>query len=321
MMDDRKVVLMEEMIVSLLPVFMILVVGVLIRHLKLVSEEVIHGLKTLIIRIALPGVLFMAFAQSEMGLDNLIFFVLVFVYCVALYGIGGLLHRTMPKLFPDRYTNGYFTGFEFGMIGIGLFTAIWGMDKLPIIAVIAFGHEIFIWFVYVPVLEIRKTGHVSVKKVLSDFIKTPTIIGILLGIVVNLTNMYEVILSVTVGKALINGLTMMGNIIAPLILFVIGYAMTFKKVPVKKSLTLLLSRWVVVLALGWALITLVKVFIPGTTDFMVKAFYAFILLPPPFILPLFIKDDYQEEITFFSELLIYYTVLSFAAYVVLMSLK
>ncbi|MDA3844929.1 MAG: hypothetical protein PF505_00095, partial [Vallitaleaceae bacterium] len=232
---------MEQMVVSLLPVFMILVVGMLIRRLNLLSHEVISGLKTIIIKIALPGVLFMAFAQSEMGLDNLYIFILVFVFCVLLYMIGGLLHHALPKLFPFEYTNGYFTGFEFGMIGIGLFTAIWGMDKLPIIAVIAFGHEIFIWFVYVPILEARRTGHVNIPQILKDFIKTPTIIGILLGIVVNVFGLYDLMKDYTVGLGVLNALTMLGNAIAPLILIIIGYAMTFRSIPVKKSLVLLIS--------------------------------------------------------------------------------
>ncbi len=310
---------MKEMIVSLLPVFMLLLIGMIIKKFNIIEESVIHGLKTIIIKIALPAVLFMAFSQSKMGIETFMISGLIFTYCVVLYLVGGLLHNLFPKFFPDHYTNAYFTGFEFGMIGIGLFTAIWGIDKLPLIAVIAFGHEVFIWFVYVPVLEVRKNGRVSIRETATNFIKTPTIIGILLGIMVNVLGLYSKIESVLLGEALIRTLNMLGNIIAPLILFVIGYSMTFKSIPIKRSIILLASRWIVVLSLGTLLITGIKILVPSTTDFFIKAFYAFILLPPPYILPLFMKEDRTEEISFFSEALIYYTVLSFVAYIVLMS--
>lgn len=311
---------MQDMLVSLLPVFMILVVGAIIRKLNILEPTVIDGLKTIIIKIALPGVLFMAFAKAEMGIGNLYIFLLVFLYCVILLLIGSFLHKIFPKTFPDEYTGEYFTGFEFGMIGIGLFTAIWGMDKLPVIAVIAFGHEIFIWFIYIPRLEAKKNRGVRILDILLKFIKSPIIIGILLGIVVNLLGFYNLIGTFVLGKAFLNGLTMLGNIIAPMILIVIGYSLSFKSIPVKKSLLLLITRWIAVLGLGFGLITLIKYLIPDINDFFIKAFYAFILLPPPFVLPLFMKEEQKEEIAFFSELLIYYTILSFIGYVVLMSI-
>ncbi|MDA3847227.1 MAG: hypothetical protein PF505_11900, partial [Vallitaleaceae bacterium] len=76
----------------------------------------------------------------------------------------------------------------------------------------------------------------------------------------------------------------------------------------------------IVLGLGFATITLIKWIVPTTTEFFTQAFFAFILLPPPFVLPLFIKKEAEAEMTFFSELLIYYTVMSFIGYIVLMSI-
>ena len=46
-------------------------------------------------------------------------------------------------------------------------------------------------------------------------------------------------------------------------------------------------------------------------------FFAFILLPPPFILPLFINDN-ERELRFFSNAIMVYTLLSFAGFFILM---
>ncbi len=311
---------MNQMIVSLLPVFILLGTGILIRRFSILSGEAVDGLKTIIIKIALPSALFLAFAQADMRIEKTWIFLMVFLFCAVLYLLGGILHRTLPGLFPDEYTNGYFTGFEFGMIGIGLFTAIWGMEKLPTIAMIAFGHEIFIWFVYVPILASRKTGRIRITRILKDFFKTPTSISIILGFVINVLHIYPEISGVIAGRAFLKSLEMISGLIAPLILFIIGYSISFRKIPLVKSLVLLASRWIAVLAIGIGLAHLMEG-LPGVDNFFRLAFYAFILLPPPFILPLFIREDQPEEVSFFSELLIYYTILSFAGYVILMSLQ
>ena len=305
------------MLISMLPIFLILAVGFLTRKIQLFSDAAITGFKTILIQIALPGALFLAFAQATLKVAYIWVFLLVFLFCVVLYAIGHLLHQFAPRLFPDDYTNGYFTGFEFGMIGIGLFTAIWGMEKLPTIAMIALGHEIFIWFVYVPVLEARKTGGVHISQTIRKFFRTPTVIAILLGVAVNLLNVYPTLVTQTTGQAILRGLNMTSGMVAPLILIVIGNSLSFKKIPLRKSVVLLATRWLVVLGLGYTLLSLMTRFL-SLDPFFKIAFYAFILLPPPFILPLFIKPKNKTEIVFFSELLIYYTLLSFIGYTVFM---
>lgn len=310
---------MENMLLALVPAFLLVALGALVRRIQLINAQSVEGFKTLIVRVALPAVLFSAFAKSKMGFDYLLIFVLVFVLCVVLFLSGKALHSFFPKAFPDEYTDAYFSGFEFGMIGIGLFPAIWGMDRLPEIALIAFGHELFIWFVYVPLLEARKSGVRSrIGKIAGDFFKSPTIIAIILGSAVNLSGAFLYVEATLAGKILMNALSMVGGVIAPLILIVIGYSISFRAIPLKKSLLLLGARWTAVLVFGLGTAALMRYFVPASEGFLMTALFAFLLLPPPFIIPVFIRKGCERENSFFSELLIYYTLLSFGAYVVLM---
>ena len=45
------------------------------------------------------------------------------------------------------------TGFEYGMLAISLFGAAYGLDKIGYIAIVDLGHEIFIWFVFLPLFN------------------------------------------------------------------------------------------------------------------------------------------------------------------------
>lgn len=307
---------MTELLGRLLPVFIMILIGVIARKTGLIEDQVIGSIKNIIIKIALPGVLFTAFAKATLTPESLILVVLVIVLCGLLYGIGQLLHVYFPKAFPYQLTGPYFTGFEFGMIGAGLFTALWGIEKLPVVMLIAFGHEVFIWFFYIPRLTNMYLEKVSFRQNLLQMIKTPTIIGITLGIIVNLTHSYEIIGQNLAGSTLYATIDFLSPLIAPLILIVVGYSMTFHKLAIKKALRYLGLRILLVVVLGVMLMKLSVKIIPNIDPFFEQAFLAFLLLPPSFIVPLFIEE--QEEKEFFSQLLVYYTVLSFVGYVALM---
>ena len=307
---------MSELLQRLLPILFLILLGMSINKTQLLSNEVITGLKTIIIKIALPVILFRSFATMTLEVSYLILFVLIFVYCCLLYVIGEIANKVMPKIFSRSYTGGYFTGFEFGMIGVGLFGAIWGVDQLPVIMLIGFGHELFIWFFYVPLISSKGDGTFNLRSTLKDFIKTPTILGIIIGVCFNILNIYGPFGQTIIGSSLYATIDFLAPLTSPLILIVIGYAMNFGKINGKEATTYLLARWVMVLGIGVPMLWLIKGLIQNLDPIFDQAYYAFILLPAPYILPVFIKK--QEESDFFSQLLVYSTLTSFVGYIVLL---
>lgn len=309
---------MSELFVKLLPIFVLLVIGFFAKQKKLFSDSFIQGLKVLIINIALPAVLFDAFSTMTLQLSYLLLFVLIFIYCILLYGLGYGLHMLFPKIFKRLYTKGYMTGFEFGMIGVGLFGAIWGMDQLPVIMLIGFGHELFIWFFYAIVISRTTNKSFSLAETMGHFLKTPTIIAIVLGVVVNLTGVRQLMNENMVGQSLLAVIGFLKPLTSPLILIVIGYTMVFYRTHLREIVVYVLSRNVLVLGLGTLFLFAIKQFVHGLEPLFTTAFYAFVLLPAPYILPLYIQDE--EESAFFTQLLVYSTVVSFVGYGILVGL-
>ncbi len=310
---------MNELLNRLLPIFFLLAIGFIAKHRKIFQEPFIEGLKTLIVKIALPAVLFDAFSKMTLQVSYILLFVLVFFYCCLLYFLGHLLHNLFPKIYGRDYTAGYFTGFEFGMIGVGLFGAIWGMDKLPIIMLIGFGHELFIWFFYVPLISMKKNQRFNLIDTLWQFLKTPTIIAIILGIVVNLSGIYPKIEGSAVGGSMLAVIEFLKPLTSPLILIVIGYTMIFRRGNFREMAVYILTRLSLVMGLGAILLLAVRFLVPGLDPLFHQAFYAFILLPAPYILPLYIQD--QKEGAFFTQLLVYSTAVSFIGYAILVGVS
>lgn len=310
---------MLELIRRLLPIFILLVIGFFAKQKKLFSDSFIDGLKVLIINIALPAVLFDAFSTMTLQVSYLLLFVIIFIYCILLYGLGYGLHKFYPKMFSRFYTKGYMTGFEFGMIGVGLFGAIWGMEKLPVIMLIGFGHELFIWFFYVLLISKTTNKSFNLTETLGHFFKTPTIIAIVLGIIANLSGIRQLMDENILGQSLLAVMEFLKPLTSPLILIVIGYTMVFRRTHFRETAVYILSRIVLVLGLGTLVLFAITHLIHGLDPLFITAFYAFILLPAPFILPLYIRDE--EESAFFTQLLVYSTVVSFVGYGILVALS
>lgn len=306
---------MDELIRRLLPIFILLTLGYVAKKKKIFQESFIEGLKTLIITLALPAVLFDAFAKMTLQVSYLFLFALIFFYCSFLYLVGHLLHKLLPQIYGRASTAGYMTGFEFGMIGVGLFGAIWGMDKLPIIMLIGFGHELFIWFIYVPLISRNESNRFRPMDTLIQFLKTPVIMAIFLGVMTNLLGIYSTIEGTSLGGSIFTVIEFLKPLTSPLILIVIGYTMIFHRGNLREITIYVLSRLTWVLGLGTLVLFAVRSLVPGLDPIFTQAFYAFILLPAPYILPLFIRD--QKEVAFFTQLLVYSTVISFIGYGIL----
>lgn len=306
---------MTELIRRIMPIFILLFIGFYAKKSKMFSDSFIDGLKILIVNIALPAVLFDVFSTMTLQVAYLLLFVLIFIYCTILYGLGIGLHKLFPNSFRRFYTKGYMTGFEFGMIGVGLFGAIWGMDQLPVIMLIAFGHELFIWFFYA--LLISRTNEKSLRpsETILHFIKTPTILAIVLGVAANLSGVRRMMEVNLFGQSLLTVIGFLKPITSPLILIVIGFTMVFHRTHLREIFRYILARTALVLGLGVLVLFAVKNLIPNLDPLFTTAFFAFILLPAPYILPIYIRDE--EETAFFTQLLVYSTAVSFVAYGIL----
>lgn len=310
---------MLELFRKLLPILILLLIGFFAKQKKLFSDSFIEGLKVLIINIALPAVLFDAFSTMTLHVSYLLLFAIIFTYCILLYGLGIGLHKFFPKTFGRFYTKGYMTGFEFGMIGVGLFGAIWGMDKMWVIMLIGFGHELFIWFFYVLLISRSTDKSFSLAENAKHFLKTPTIIAIVLGVAANLSGVRQLMNENVLGQSMLAVIEFLKPLTSPLILIVIGYTMVFHRTHFRETAVYVLSRILLVLGLGALVLFTIERLIPGLDPLFTTAFYAFILLPAPYILPLYIRD--KEESAFFTQLLVYYTVISFVGYGILIGLS
>jgi len=210
-----------QILSRILPVFLLLGLGYWIRQANFLPEATLEDLKKITVNLALPAVLFVSFLNTELKLAYLAIFALTFLVCVGLLWLGKFLKK--QRDIPHPYFPFLMTGFEYGMLGISLFGSVYGLENIGYIAVMDLGHEIFIWFVFLALLLKERQGIQGAGQLVRAFFKSPVVIGILLGIALNVAGVQQFLYDFPITAGLMTTLQYLANLTIPLILIIIGY--------------------------------------------------------------------------------------------------
>lgn len=303
---------------KVLPIILIIGLGNFIRVRNLLSSQTIDELKWLVVNAALPAVLFIAFLDMELEAAFIGLFAFVFFSCAALLGYGYLLRRAL-SIKHDYYPH-LMTGFEMGMVGISLFGTAYGISNVGYMAVVDLAHELFIWFVLVTILVAKRDGVSSFSGTLKGFITSPLIIAIITALVLNLLGLREWFRGMMVGKAVVETFTFLGDLLIPAILIIIGYGMKLSREGVRAALGVVVTRFIVLIPLALP----VSIFVVRALDIdpaFEAALFTFFILPPPYIVPLFMRKDQLEERTYANNVLSVYTAISLVIFIVYFALN
>lgn len=307
---------MSTIAIRFIPIFLILGFGMLLRKTDALPSSFPEVIKALIVKAALPSTLFISFLTMELKSSYVGLFIATIIYCFLLYGAGLLVRRS--RLVRQRFSQFFFTGFEFGMVGVALFTSIFGQEKLYAMLLLGLGHELFIWFFYVPALQYTHEGTIEPKAVLRSFITSPIIIAILSAIVLNSSGIYASVASLEVIDALLEAPRLLAATTSPLILLVIGYQLSIRVDSLSETLRIVGLRYLIVGLLGVAFVLITDSWILEVDELMLTAFITFFVLPPPFVIPVFLPPSARKESGFYNNALVIYTILTLIAYTLIM---
>ena len=300
-----------------LPILALILLGVLIRRIKLLKPEAIEGFKTVILNISLPVLLFMTFARTAFEPRYILIFIAVFLVCLLTLLLGkGLSGRLRPG---NRYYPGLFSGYETGMLGYALFTAIFGSENTYKIAIFDVGQVLFVFFVLMSFLRKQNGTQASTGAVVLGFFKTPVVLAILAGILFSCTGLTALVGGFRLTGAFESALNLIGNLTQPLICIVIGYELTLNVRKLAGPLLTVLLRLAVMLAAAFVLNELLVVRLLGLDRSFCVALYTLFLLPPPFIIPIVIGPGAEKEKSDVLSVLSVHIVLTLAAFLVLVS--
>lgn len=275
-----------------LPVFLALAMGILCRKKNFLTREGVDALKKVAINITLPFALFASLATAEYTLSSLIVPVIIFVICTIMLALGYLVIRVSrmeSKLAPFLAS-----AFEAGMLGIPLFILLFP-DKASEFAIVILGQEIFVFTLYKMLL----TGKTSPKAIVQDCISSPTLIGVILGVIVGATGLFDKLGDWGVAGIVTAVTDFVSAPTAMIILLAVGYDLVIKEIPWRKTIGMIGMRLGIAGAMLGLLILLNRTVLNGMI-FEGAAVLMFIL-PPPYVIPVF-ADEPSERVQISSSL-------------------
>jgi predicted permease len=208
-----------------------------------------------------------------------------------------------------------FGGFEAGMMGYSIFISVYGANNVDKFAVTDLGQVIFVFFVLMALLMKMKDGVQSPRKIVKMFVTSPIIIAIFLGVVTSLLKMAFDFENNSFYLTLVNLLNMTGSLTVPLICIVIGYELKFNVNTIKLPLITILLRTVFLVIFALIINSLVFTRILNLDPIYRYALMTMFILPPPFVMPLFLKEDDHENRSYIVNTLSISTVFSLFVFI------
>ena len=295
-----------------LPIFLLIGLGFWVRRSGFLPERAVEDLRKLVVNLALPSVLFISFLGIDLQPAYLLVFAALFILCVLLLFLGRWLKARLNVQHP--YFPFLITGFEYGMLGVSLFGSAYGLENLGYIAVMDLGHELFIWFVFLAFLLMERDGLRRPGQLVGAFFRSPVIIGILAGIVLNVLGARSFLYDSAITGGIMATLEYLSSLTIPLILMIIGYSIRFDQSAVREAALVIGIRMALLLPL---ILLLNAVFIRGLLGLergFEAALFTLLILPPPFIIPLYMPPDQPDERRYVNNVLMLHTIVSLAIF-------
>jgi len=150
-------------------------------------------------------------------------------------------------------------------------------------------------FIYMALLTRKREGSTNINSLVKMFITSPVILAILSGILLNLSGLSHVLLETPFAGGLFSSIELIGSLTVPLILIVVGYGIQLDRSVLRYSLRVILIRLCVLVPLAFLINrAFIVAWLQLGAGFQ-AAFFTLMILPPPFILTLFMDQTLIEE--------------------------
>jgi predicted permease len=299
---------------KVLPVLLLFALGALFRRTGFLHATAVEEIKKLIVNVTLPAVLVLAFAAVTLEAGHLAIAALVFAACAGVLVAGRVLHG--PAGADSAYLPPLLTGFEAGMMGYAIFAAVYGAEQLFNFAVVDLGQVVFVFFILVPFVQRQGSGAIPFTQTVRGFITTPVILSIVAGILLNRLGVMPALTAFPLTNALFDTLGLLAAVTTPLIGLVIGYEVNVQRrglsAPVR-TVGVRLAIWVV---LGLLLNTLVVNRLFLGDRMLQAAVMTMFVLPPPFVIPLFLRNATPEDQQYVVNTLSFATLVTMVAFTI-----
>ena len=306
---------MSEVVSKVIPIILLITLGLFFRHKQVFRQGTIDELKKFLVNYALSAVLFITFFNMEIKKEYYLIPIVVLILLNIFFAIGLALNKI--KRISNPLLPYVITACTIAFLGLSIFPSIFGEENLSKIAVIAVGHEIFVWVILYPYMGIDLGNKkLSMNSVINS-LKAPTFISIIIGTAFNIFGFRGVFQTNQFLKGLYITIEYLSKLSTPFILIIIGYGLKINKKYLKQSSVIVAIRLVVMLGIGYVYKFFIINQIIGFDKIFDYAYFTFLILPPLLSMPLFVglnSTPENEELA--NAIVVLNTIVSLTVYLI-----
>lgn len=306
-----------EILSKVLPVIILIIFGAILRKIGFIEQNTVSGLKKIAVNITLPAALFLTFVKTTFESRYMLIFLSVFLVCIIMLLLGTVIKKSLKQ--SNKYYPTIFSGFETGMMGYSLFAVVYGSANIYKLAIIDLGQVVFVFFVLISYLQKLNGKSANAKELTLSFIKSPVILSIILGITVSFMSDFSSISSPVV-NSIFETLRLLSEMTMPIICIAIGYELKINLKEIGGPLLATVIRMVLLLGMAYAINEIVIDRLLNLDNTFKIALYTMFLLPPPFIIPIYMDEKEEKNKQFILNTLsisIIFSLLAFIALIIL----
>ncbi|HJD58354.1 MAG TPA: AEC family transporter [Rickettsia endosymbiont of Ceroptres masudai] len=188
---------MNEIFCSTLPIFLITLLGSIIKNKWLTSEEFWRGIEKLSYFVLFPAMLFNYVSTADLSVASIIKLVVALIISTILVSIGLIIYQKKYNIDKIQFTSIFQGSIRYNSyIFFGVSSPLLGPSGLSIVAVISSYMIIFtnilsvmIFAYYIPNKSVTNTISTSFVLMMKLIVRNPLIIASLVGFVFNYSNL------------------------------------------------------------------------------------------------------------------------------------
>ncbi|BDU60494.1 permease [Candidatus Rickettsia kotlanii] len=188
---------MNEIFCSTLPIFLITLLGSIIKNKWLTSEEFWRGIEKLSYFVLFPAMLFNYVSTADLSVTSIIKLVVALVISTILVSIGLIIYQKKYNIDKVQFTSIFQGSIRYNSyIFFGVSSPLLGSSGLSIVAVISSYMIIFtnilsvmIFAYYIPNKSVTSTISTSFVLMMKLIVRNPLIIASLVGFIFNYLNL------------------------------------------------------------------------------------------------------------------------------------
>lgn len=298
-----------------MPVVFMLALGMVCRKLNILNDDSIAGIKKLITSILLPVSLFVSMSSINLSMDVLFVILTGFIMNIIPFAVSSIIQKKFNT--GEKYYSIILSAYEVGLLGLALFPLIFSDSSAAgYLASFDIANAFFYFFIILPAINSMMSENVkyTVPQKILMVVKSPTIIAISLGLILNFTGLYEMIMSSVLADTVLAIEDMITVSCTPLVLIIVGYGLSFRKDLIKRIVKISMER-LALMAIN-AVIALLLLRLFGVSDIIY--YYAAVFmcaLPAPFATSAYVSDEKEND--FISTQLSMYVVITFICFVIM----